>query len=295
VKEEPALTGSEQSNQVEQNAVRRVLEPIWTRTPETASRLRARIEAVLAAAQVAGHIDADKPNPARWKGWLDHMLPNPRKLGERGHHPALPYADVPAFMASLSEPSNGPTPGAARALMFTILTAARSGEVLNMTWDEVSFDTAVWTIPASRMKMGKEHAVPLSDSALAILRAQEAGRGNNPFVFPGRPQRPLSAMAMSMLLRRMKVDATVHGMRSSFRMWAADVAHAPFEVAEQCLAHVTGKVRSPHRWRKRQPVPELGLDPDRLSPTKPWRSGNENRPDFAVRRCPKSETLMPFG
>ena len=118
--------------------------------------------------------------------------------------------------------------------------AANRGEVLKMTWDEISFDAATWTIPKERMKMGREHAVPLSDAALAILRDQHEARGKNPHVFPGRPQRPLSAMAMSMLLKRMKVDATVHGMRSSFRMWAADVAHAPFEVAEQCLAHVTG-------------------------------------------------------
>jgi integrase len=173
-------------DQVDANAVRRVLEPIWNTTPETASRLRARIEAVLASAQVAGHIDPDKPNPARWKGWLDHMLPNPRRLGERGHHPALPYADVPAFMTLLGE-----TPGAAsRALQFTILTVARSGETLGMTWDEVDFDAATWVVPASRMKMGKEHAVPLSEQAVAILRAQEPERDKNPDIFAGRPQRP---------------------------------------------------------------------------------------------------------
>jgi integrase len=155
----------------------------------------------LASAQVAGHIDPDKPNPARWKGWLDHMLPNPRRLGARGHHAAMPYADVPAFMARLGE-----TPGAAsRALQFTILTAARSGETLGMTWDEVDFDTATWVVPASRMKMQKEHAVPLSEQAVAILRAQEAERGKNLHIFAGRPHRPLSGMAMSVLLRRMNV------------------------------------------------------------------------------------------
>src|SRR5271157_1722601 len=222
-------------DRVDANAVRRVLEPIWNATPETASRLRARIEAVLAAAQVAGHIDHDRPNPARWKGWLDHMLPNPHRLGKRGHHPALPYVDVPAFMARLAE-----TPGvASRALQFTILTAARSGETLGITWDEVDFDTATWVVPASRMKMRKEHAVPLSEQAAAILRAQEAERGKNPHIFAGRPQRPLSGMAMSVLLRRMNVDATVHGMRSSARSWMADNG-VEFELAEACLAHAVG-------------------------------------------------------
>src|SRR5208337_3736575 len=185
-------------DQVDANAVRRLLEPIWNKTPETASRLRARIEAVLASAQVAGHIDADRPNPARWKGWLDHMLPNPRKLGERGHHAALPYGDVPALMTRLAEVDTT----ASRALRLTVLTAARSGEVLKMTWDEVSFETATWTVPKERMKMGHEHATPLSDAAIAILRDQHEARGKNPHVFPGRPQRPLSAMAMSMLLKR---------------------------------------------------------------------------------------------
>src|SRR5208337_4865837 len=154
-------------DRVDANAVRRVLEPIWNATPETASRLRARIEAVLSSAQVAGHIDHDRPNPARWKGWLDQMLPNPKKVGERrGHHAAMPYADLPTFMARLKE-----TPGtAAKALAFTVLTAARSGEVLNAAWDEIDFATATWTIPAERMKTKELHAVPLSDAAVAILK-----------------------------------------------------------------------------------------------------------------------------
>jgi integrase len=130
---------------------------------------------------------------------------------------------------------------AAKALAFTILTASRTSEVLHMTWDEIDFDRAVWSVAAQRMKMNRPHAVPLSHAALDILRSQEAAKGKNPFVFPGgRPRQPLSTMSMAMLLRRLGVDATVHGFRSSFRMWAGDVAHVPFEVAEQCLAHVVG-------------------------------------------------------
>ena len=222
-------------DQVDANAVRRLLEPIWNRTPETASRLRARIEAVLASAQVAGHIDADKPNPARWKGWLDHMLPNPRRLGERGHHAAMPYADVPEFVARLG----GIDSAAARALRLTILCATRSGETLGARWDEISFETRVWSIEGKRMKMGRPFDIPLSDQALAILKTQHEARGRNEFIFPGRPMRPLGGMAMSMLLRRLRVDATVHGFRSSARSWMADNA-VPFELAEACLAHTVG-------------------------------------------------------
>jgi integrase len=242
-------------DQVDAKAVLKVLEPKWKKVSETASRLRARIEAVLASAQVAGHIHPDRPNPARWKGWLDQMLPNPKKVGKRrGHHAAMPYEDLPAFMARLAE-----TPGvAAKALGFTTLTAARSGEVLNATWDEINLATATWTVPASRMKMGKPHAVPLSDAAVAILSAQEAVRGKNPYVFPGaRPRQPLSIMAMTMAMRRLGVgNLTVHGMRSAARSWMADNG-VEFELAEACLAHAVGNAvvqayqRSPMLERRR--------------------------------------------
>ncbi len=226
-------------DQVNAKAILRVLEPLWNKTPETASRLRARIEAVLASAQVAGHIDPDRPNPARWKGWLDQMLPKPKKLGARGHHAAMPYAELPAFIARLEE-----APGAApQALAFTVLTAARSGEVLNATWDEIDLATATWTVPAERMKMRKEHAVPLSDAAVDILRqlASEEARGRSPYVFPGaRPRRPLSVMAMTMAMRRLGAGGfTVHGFRSAARSWMADNG-IEFEVAEACLAHAVG-------------------------------------------------------
>ena len=187
-------------------------------------------------AALAGHIDADKPNPARWKGWLDHMLPNPNKVGKpRQHHRAMPDDQLPSFMARLAMLDTV----ASQALQFTILTCVRTSEALNVTFDEINFETKVWSIPASRMKMGKPFEVPLSDQAISILRAQEALRGANPFVFPGRPMRPLSAMSLLMLLRRMKIDVTVHGFRSSARSYMADTGVA-FELAEAALAHTVG-------------------------------------------------------
>jgi integrase len=225
-------------DRIDAKAILRVLEPVWTRTPETASRLRARIEAVLSAAQTQGHIDPDRPNPARWKGWLDHMLADPRKIGERGHHAAMPYADLPAFMAKAAD-EHGP---AANALAFIVLTAARSGEALGATWDEIDFDTKTWAVPAARMKMGKPHAVPLSDAATDILKRQAAAKTEKgPLVFPGsRPHRPVSPTALTMALRRLgAADFTVHGFRAAMRSWMADNG-VEFELAEQCLAHAVG-------------------------------------------------------
>ena len=212
-----------------------VLKPIWNKTPETASRLRGRMESVIDAARALGHIPEDKANPARWKGHLDKLLPKRAKLTQ-GHHAALDYNQLPDLMMKLAEIDTT----ASRALRFTILTAVRTGEALGAQWSEINFDTATWTLPPSRMKTGKEHQVPLSDAAISILRHQETERGKNPYIFGGRPQRSLSNMAMSMLLRRLGIDATTHGMRASFRMYAADVAHAPFEIAEAALAHAVG-------------------------------------------------------
>jgi integrase len=223
-------------DKVDAKAVLQVLEPKWREAPETMSRLRGRIEVILASAQVAGHIDPDKPNPARWKNWLDHMLPAPKKIGSRGHHAAMDYRDLPAFMAKL-----GQTVGdSARALAFTILTCARTGEALGARWDEIDLETATWRVPKERMKMGKAHDVPLSDPAVAILKAQHATRGENPFVFPGRPMRGLSNMSMAMLMRRLGAgEFTVHGMRSAARSWMADQGVA-FELAEAALGHQVG-------------------------------------------------------
>ncbi|PPD46060.1 MAG: integrase [Methylocystis sp.] len=222
--------------QIDTEAVLSVLQPIWNRKPETAARLRGRIEVVLDAARAKGHIPQNDANPARWRGHLDKLLPKRQQLS-RGHHPAMSYADVPAFVVKL----RGSEAIAAIALEFTILTAARSGEVLGARWAEIEMGARVWTVPASRMKAAREHRVPLSGRAVAVLKKlAEANVGE--FVFPGQcADKPLSSMAMEMVLRRMKQDdVTVHGFRSAFRDWAGNETHFPREVAEAALAHVIG-------------------------------------------------------
>jgi integrase len=216
-----------------------VLKPLWTRAPVTGSRLRGRIERVLNAARARGHIDKDRANPARWKAHLDELLPKPKKLAH-GHHAAMPYADAPAFLQRLL----ASTSTAALALEFLILTATRTGETLGAQWSEISFETATLTVAKERMKTNEAFSIPLSDRALTILRTLEAARGKNPFVFAGRPQRPLSNMALAMLLRRMEINVTTHGFRTSFRTWCSDVAHAEFEIAEMCLSHRVGSAVS---------------------------------------------------
>jgi integrase len=208
-----------------------VLKPLWNDKPETASRLRGRIERVLDAAKAQGLRSGE--NPARWRGHLDHLLPKRQRL-TRGHHPAMPYADVSAFMATLSK-RNG---AAARALEFAILTAARSGEVIGARWGEFDLNGAVWTVPAARMKSGKEHRVPLASRALKLIKDTVGAREE--FVFAGGTLgRSLSAKALAKALRRMQVEnATVHGFRSTFRDWAAECTNFTNEVCEAALAHV---------------------------------------------------------
>lgn len=227
-----------------------VLEPIWRTKTETASRLRGRIEAILDWAAARGH--RPESNPARWKGLLDKLLPAPGKIAKTEHHRALPYSDLPEFMRQLSAQEGV----AARALEFAILTACRSGEVRGALWDEFDLHEGVWTVPASRMKAGKEHRVPLSGAALAIARAQYGNRFCE-YVFPSshlpklgddRLGRPLSDMALSAVLRRMGVGAVPHGFRSTFRDWAAEQTDFPNEVAEMVLAHaVSNKVEAAYR------------------------------------------------
>ncbi len=219
-----------------------VLKPLWNEKPETASRLRGRMERVLDAAKAQGLRTGE--NPARWRGHLDQLLPKRQRL-TRGHHAAMNYDDVPAFIADMQ--SRRAT--AALALEFTILTAARSGEVLGARWDEFDLERTVWTVPARRMKAGREHRVPLSARALKIVKALHQEEGGE-FVFPGlKPGKALSGMALEMVLRRMKLnDVTVHGFRSAFRDWAAECTNFTNEVCEAALGHaVTNKVEAGYR------------------------------------------------
>jgi len=218
-----------------------VLQSIWMSKPETAARLRGRIERVLDAAKAAGHRAGE--NPARWKGHLDNLLPKRQKL-TRGHHAAMGYADVPAFIRALqARPAV-----ASSALEFLILTAARTGETLGAAWSEIDFEAKVWTVPASRMKAGREHRVPLAGRAIEILDEMRKF-GTDGYVFPGqRRGQPLSNMSMEMLLRRMGADVTVHGFRSAFRDWCGDKTTFPREVAEAALAHaIENEVEAAYR------------------------------------------------
>ena len=221
-------------SEIDTDDVLKVLTPIWQSKNETASRLRGRIERVLDFAKVKGWRTGE--NPALWRGHLRNILPKRQKL-QRGHLAAMPYEDVPEFVERLGKTEAM----AARALEFAILTVARSGEVLGATWQEIDFDRKLWTVPKHRMKAGEPHTVPLSDAALTVLKPLHEARVND-IVFPGfRSGRPLSGMAMEMLLRRMKVtNATVHGFRSSFRDWCGDKTSFPREVAEAALAHKVG-------------------------------------------------------
>lgn len=213
--------------------VMKCLEPIWRVKPETAKRLRGRIESVLDHATVRGFRRGD--NPARWRGHLDKLLPAPGKVRKVKHHAALPFAAAPEFMRTL----RGHDEAAARALELTILTVVRTSEAIGATWPEFDFSTKEWRIPGERMKAGVEHRVPLSARAIEILGQLPR---NGPYVFPGdRVGRPLSNMAMLALLRRMgRGDITVHGFRSTFRDWAAERTAFPNHVVEMALAHAIG-------------------------------------------------------
>lgn len=218
-----------------------VLEPIWKSKTETASRLRGRIENVLDWASARQYRTGE--NPARWKGMLDKLLPAPTKVKKVEHHRALSIDALPGFMTQLS----GRVGTAARALEFTILTAARSGEVRGANWSEIDLENRVWTVPAERMKAGKEHRVPLSQEALRVLRAQPMIAGVD-LVFPAPRGRSLSDMALTEVMRRMEVDAVPHGFRSTFRDWAGERTHFPRDLAEQALAHtLESKVEAAYR------------------------------------------------
>jgi integrase len=226
---------------VDVGLVMKAVEPIWHAKPETASRVRGRIESVLDWASARGYRRGD--NPARWRGHLENLLPNRSKLQRVEHHAALPYAQMAEFMAALRVQEGI----AARALEFLILTAARTGEVIGASPSEIKDD--VWTVPAERMKGGKEHRIPLSAPALEIIEKMKMEHPGN-FLFPGAKRgKPLSNMGMTMTLRRMeRGDLTVHGFRSTFRDWSAERTNFPREVAEMALAHtVTDKVEAAYR------------------------------------------------
>lgn len=218
--------------------VTRILEPIWSTKPETATRVRGRIESVLDYART--HEWRVEDNPARWRGHLENVLPKRSKVQAVEHHAALPWGEIGAFMAGL-EKQDGV---AALALRFAILTAARTGEVIGARWSEIDLQAGLWTVPEGRMKAAREHRVPLGDAALATLCDAATLRdstAHDAFLFPGGKRgKGLSNMALLALLRRMKRDdLTAHGFRSTFRDWAAETGR-PADIAEAALAHVVG-------------------------------------------------------
>ena len=229
-----------------------VLEPIWSTKTETAQRLRGRIEKVLDWAKAHGLRSGE--NPARWKGHLDQVLASPRKIQAVTHHAAVHVDAVAGFVRDLRSRDGI----AAKALEFAILTAARSGEVRGATWGEIDHAGAVWTIPASRMKTGVEHRVPLSPQALRLLSVETDHQPDEP-LFPAPRGGVLSDMTLSAVMRRMKVDAVPHGFRSTFRDWCGERTNYPRELAEHALAHVLGsKVEAAYRrgdaLEKRRPM-----------------------------------------
>jgi integrase len=229
------IIGDMAVNQIGSNGgtdvVLKILEPIWYSKTETAGRLRGRIESILDWAKARGYRDGE--NPARWKGHLDKLLPARSKVAPVQHHAALPYTDVPAFIKQLRTMQST----AARALEFTVLTACRTNEVLGARRSEIDLQAQMWVVPASRMKARKEHRVPLSDSAIAIIK----GMPERDYVFAGKSGKPLSNMAMLKVLGRMGASfVTIHGFRSAFRDWGAETGNYPNEVLEIALAHTIG-------------------------------------------------------
>ncbi|WP_235988711.1 tyrosine-type recombinase/integrase [Pseudorhizobium endolithicum] len=228
---------------VDVGLVLKALQPIWNEKPETASRVRGRIEKVLDWSKARGYRQGE--NPARWKGHLDHLLPRRSKVKTVKHHPALPYQEIGGFMSSLRD-MEGISP---RALEFAILTATRTGETVGARWPEIDMEGKMWVIPAERMKAGREHRVPLSDRAVEILRSLVSDKDSD-YVFIGdKKGKPLSNMSLLMTLRRMKrTDLTTHGFRSTFRDWCAEMTAYPNELCEMALAHtVSDKVEAAYR------------------------------------------------
>lgn len=229
--------------------VLQILKPIWTEKTETAKRVQGRVENILDFA--AAHKYRDAANPARWRGHLDMLLPKPSRVKTIRHHPAMPYEDVPAFMAELSANKSV----SALALRLLIMTAVRTNELLKAEWSEIDLKAAIWIIPAERMKAKREHRVPLTEPMLADLKTLPQLEGNT-YLFPGaRYRKPLSNMALLQLMRRMgygvngvRGNYVPHGFRSSFRDWSGEVSTFPRDVAEMALAHtIKDKVEAAYR------------------------------------------------
>jgi integrase len=212
-----------------------VVGPLWSTKTETAIRVRARIERVLDYAKAKGYRSGD--NPARWKGGLEALLPKPKPQSKRVRHlAAMDYRKVPTFMAKLRQQETV----VASALEFQVLTAARTGEVLNATWGEIDLENKLWTVAAERMKASREHVVPLSTRALSILRDMKKLRTSE-FVFVGfRDGKPMWGNTVLRVLKQMGHNVTAHGFRSSFRDWCGDATNYPREIAEAALAHTVG-------------------------------------------------------
>ncbi|MFA7541989.1 MAG: integrase arm-type DNA-binding domain-containing protein [Lysobacterales bacterium] len=251
--------------------VLQVLEPIWTTKTETATRVRQRIETVLSWATVSRFREGD--NPARWADNLKELLPLPAKVRKRRHHPALPWQEVPGFMVKLREREGV----SALALQFAILTAGRSGEVRNATWNEVDLAAGIWTIPAERMKAGRKHEVPLSPAAVAILQALPR---TSDYVFAAPRGGPLSDMSISAVCRRMEVEAVPHGFRSSFKDWARNETRFADEVSELALAHVNNDAT-------RSAYARDGLLPQRAQLLNRWA-------DYCAKPRPAVATVTPI-
>ena len=244
-----SVIGSKRVDAVSTEDILKILSPIWTTKTETAKRVQGRVENILDYA--AAHKYRDPLNPARWRGHLDKLLPKPSRVKKVTHHPAMPHSEVPAFVAELS--SNDSV--SALALRFLILTATRTSEVLQAQWSEIDLESAVWIIPAKRMKARREHRIPLSDAATATLESLPRIDGN-PYLFPSaRHGLPLSNMALLQLMRGMgygvdgnRGDYVPHGFRSSFRDWSGEVSSFPRDVAEMALAHIIeNKVEAAYR------------------------------------------------
>jgi integrase len=227
---------------VDTSLIMQILEPIWAKKAETASRVRSRIELVLAWATVRGYRTGE--NPAIWRNHLDKLLPKRSRIQKVKHHSALPFEEIASFVSNLKKHGGV----AARALEFLVLTATRTSETLNAEWSEIRFDEQLWVIPGERMKGGVEHRVPLSVRAIEILEMMRE-RSEGPYIFPGaRRGRPLSNVALLKVLERMKVKVVTHGFRSTFRDWSSERTNFPREVCEQALAHsLRDKVESAYR------------------------------------------------